>query len=713
MEGDDTQQPAINARVSIEWDAGSWYEGTVDSHRTVLSNRNLPRAEFHVLYDDGEKHWHHRNEWNIRAAKHHHQVDERRIMLRCCLSLQPLLDPGKSGACAHPTCCNFQQLRDHAARTNACPMQGCTARIARTRDVVRDDALRHAIEQLQAKHKSLPEHAWWSETTETLRPHSASQSQAAASSLSSLKGRAALPASASRATARANSAPAEVEAIALDESDDDESKPMAAERPSVVTESDVGPAESAGLPAEVDGHVLELSSNASSGYKGVYLSETSGQFVAVVTKSRDAEAKYIGVFPSILEAATARAKFLAQPREARPLLQLSTRSSKRGREEEVDVVHTNDEAMERPPVVTEAEGLRLHLSATSPSGYRGVSQSRGGTYTARYIRGNPSIQGNTSYLGTFDTAIDAAVAYARFALSANVQQQGQQEPSAVASRFQRPSALCKHCGQSFLTAAQAARHEIRYCKESIEAALNTIVSQLEKSHRQQDQQMSRSSERAQRGKSVVDVEPTLHVSPEGVADAPEPKPPVVTEAEGLRLHLSATSPSGYRGVSQSRGGTYTARYIRGNPSIQGNTSYLGTFGTAIDAAVAYACLAKAEGIEPPSDPSASTSAAGDASALCPLCEIATDDETVVSWLQCDECFVWCHAACAGVDDASCLQIADFYCPTCRGACSLTGVQRVMDSGAWGKDRGKQCCVQHESKIKDLQEQVTTLQHRIS
>jgi hypothetical protein len=209
-----------------------------------------------------------------------------------------------------------------------------------------------------------------------------------------------------------------VEAIALDESDDDESKPMAAERPSVVTEaeglrlhlsatnrsgytgvyqvarggtytaryvrgnpniqgnqsilgtfdtaidaavayarfavtvqeedkSDVGPAESAGLPAEVDGHVLELSSNASSGYKGVYLSETSGQFVAVVTKSRDAEAKYIGVFPSILEAATARAKFLAQPREARPLLQLSTRSSKRGREEEVDVVHTDSSILVR------------------------------------------------------------------------------------------------------------------------------------------------------------------------------------------------------------------------------------------------------------------------------------------------------------------------------------------------------------------------------
>ena len=67
-----------------------------------------------------------------------------------------------------------------------------------------------------------------------------------------------------------------------------------------------------GLPAEAEGYRLELSSNASSGYKGVYLNETSGQFMAVVTKSSDAAAKYVGVFPSALEAATARAKFLVQ-----------------------------------------------------------------------------------------------------------------------------------------------------------------------------------------------------------------------------------------------------------------------------------------------------------------------------------------------------------------------------------------------------------------
>ena len=83
MEAGFTLPPALNARVSIEWESGSWYKGTVNGHRTVLSDRNLPRAEFHVLYDDGEKHWHHIEEWNVHEAKH--QINGRRIMLRCCL----------------------------------------------------------------------------------------------------------------------------------------------------------------------------------------------------------------------------------------------------------------------------------------------------------------------------------------------------------------------------------------------------------------------------------------------------------------------------------------------------------------------------------------------------------------------------------------------------------------------------------------------------
>ena len=59
---------------------------------------------------------------------------------------------------------------------------------------------------------------------------------------------------------------------------------------------------------------------------------------------------------------------------------------------------------ERP---VEAEGLRLHLSDTNASGYKGVAKQRG------RFRAHLSRNGKEETLGTFDTAGEAAVAYAR------------------------------------------------------------------------------------------------------------------------------------------------------------------------------------------------------------------------------------------------------------------------------------------------------------
>ena len=66
---------------------------------------------------------------------------------------------------------------------------------------------------------------------------------------------------------------------------------------------------------------------------------------------------------------------------------------------------------EESGVVREAEGLRLHLShsSTSSTGYRGVYKHHG-RFRARLWRG-----GKEEQLGSFDTAVEAAVAYARAA----------------------------------------------------------------------------------------------------------------------------------------------------------------------------------------------------------------------------------------------------------------------------------------------------------
>jgi len=58
-------------------------------------------------------------------------------------------------------------------------------------------------------------------------------------------------------------------------------------------------------------------------------------------------------------------------------------------------------------VAAEAEGLQLHLSSSSSTGYKGVYQ-RGGRFSAER-----NVAGRLVTIGTFDSAVEAAVEYAR------------------------------------------------------------------------------------------------------------------------------------------------------------------------------------------------------------------------------------------------------------------------------------------------------------
>ena len=69
-----------------------------------------------------------------------------------------------------------------------------------------------------------------------------------------------------------------------------------------------------------------------------------------------------------------------------------------------------DEGSAAVAVVDEAEGLQLHLSASASSGYKGVSSIASGRWQARIRCGHN--HHNPLTLGTFDTAVEAAVAYA-------------------------------------------------------------------------------------------------------------------------------------------------------------------------------------------------------------------------------------------------------------------------------------------------------------
>ena len=70
----------------------------------------------------------------------------------------------------------------------------------------------------------------------------------------------------------------------------------------------------------------------------------------------------------------------------------------------------------------EAEGLRLHLSSSNSTGYKNVGEHPGRFQAKRVV------DGRMVYIGSFDTAVEAAVAYARTAGQAG----GEAGPSAPA-----------------------------------------------------------------------------------------------------------------------------------------------------------------------------------------------------------------------------------------------------------------------------------------
>ena len=146
-------------------------------------------------------------------------------------------------------------------------------------------------------------------------------------------------------------------------------------------------------------------------------------------------------------------------------------------------------ALLRAGIVAEAEGLQLHLSSSSSSGYKGVVKRVSGRFEAQRKVGGRAVS-----LGTFDSAVEAAVAYAR--------------------------------------AVAAAAPVLMDSDNEAAAAL-------------------------------------LRVG-------------VVAEAEGLRLHLSSNNSTGYRGVCKVKG-RFVAADQKGGKKVS-----FGCFGTAVEAAVAYA-----------------------------------------------------------------------------------------------------------------------------
>ena len=156
------------------------------------------------------------------------------------------------------------------------------------------------------------------------------------------------------------------------------------------------------LVTEVDGLALHLSERNAYGYLGV--TKNGKRYVAGSTSGR--HGVKLGSFATPVEAAVA----FARHEEVRSVLD--------GLIDQVAGVGPPPRGPRSTPAVLErvmeAEGLTLHLSERAASGYKGV------TCTGRRFSVTGSTRGKHlgTNLGTFDTAVEAAVAFAAAAAAA-------------------------------------------------------------------------------------------------------------------------------------------------------------------------------------------------------------------------------------------------------------------------------------------------------
>ena len=270
-----------------------------------------------------------------------------------------------------------------------------------------------------------------------------------------------------------------------------------------------------------------------------------------------------------------------------------------------------------PPdaVVTEAEGLTLHLSTTSSSGYKGVSR-KGARFVAVV-----TAAGETHRLGSYGTAVEAAVAVARHFEAAGAEAAA---AAGAASEAERRETYVVD-GDGVVTEAEGLRLHRSAKSETGYRHVHKQKQKFRAEVRRNDEGLilrgtyNTAVEAAVAvaraiGPAPVEVQSEVAAPAGGftalaagpisraaiaaaAADGDAPAAvdcvvdaaaewlrlnPPVAEAEGLRLHLSNRSPTGYRGVSM-KGSRFRAELSSGGKKVG-----LGTFETAVAAAVAIA-----------------------------------------------------------------------------------------------------------------------------
>jgi len=166
-----------------------------------------------------------------------------------------------------------------------------------------------------------------------------------------------------------------------------------------------------GVIQEHNGIKLHLSTKNVTGYKGVSYKPTAHPSKPYQAVGPQPEGKHLGYFTSPLCAAEVYARYMLSPS--------SYETTERRAAEEATIQQV--ELLKGRGVETEACGVKLHLSATRKSGYLGVRYDK--HHPNKPYKAEACYAGKKISLGYHSSAVDAAVAFARYKAEPDIFQQ--------------------------------------------------------------------------------------------------------------------------------------------------------------------------------------------------------------------------------------------------------------------------------------------------
>ena len=368
-----------------------------------------------------------------------------------------------------------------------------------------------------------------------------------------------------------------------------------------------------------EGLRLHLNPQNRTGYRGVVrntwaTNQTAKPFAAQV--NRGGRSVFLGTYATACEAAVAYARYMRSMAVEQEVEMEEAEANGGQAEAAAGVVEEGAEAMEgaeaaEAEVVEEAAGLRLHLNSRNQTGYAGVHYNHTVTAKGRqYPRAKPYYarvwcDGRSTSLGYFATAIEAAVAYARYVGSAAEEEEAEKEEAETAEAVDEAKAAEDAEGLRLHLSArnQTGFRGVFRVDSATDEGVKLFRARVQRGGRDTHLGCYATARQAAvayaRYVSSVAVEEEAdgeeaerEAEEEAVREAEEEEAEteeLAAESDGLRLHLSTKAQTGYQGVYLQPGATdQTVNRFRVQVKRGGRSIRLGAYATAREAAVAYA-----------------------------------------------------------------------------------------------------------------------------